>query len=287
MMSKGISFARKEGRLLNALTVDVEDWFHLCAVGDYLPTDKWDEYESRVNKTTDRVLRLLDKYDAKVTFFVLGYVAEKNPELVARVHSDGHEIATHGTFHQRVLDMTPDEFREDLRRSVRILEGITGERPIGYRAPEWTIVRETFWALDILVEEGFLYDSSTVPLSCMGDRRLPAWPSRISTPKGEIIEFPASTMRCLWEHFPFTGGLPMRMSPYWFIVEGIKKANRIGYPAMVYTHPWEFDDRPPRLDIPLRRRFMRDYLMSSTPKKVESLLSRFAFAPLREVLGLV
>ena len=270
--------------VLNALTVDVEDWYHVCAVGEYLPTDRWDAYESRVNKTTERVLDLLDRYDTKVTFFILGYVAERNPDLVRKVHRQGHEVATHGTFHQRVMDMTPDEFREDLRHSVRILEEITGERPIGYRAPEWTIVRETFWAWDILIEEGFLYDSSTVPLTCMGDRSLPRWPFKVTCDAGEILEFPASTMRCLWENFPFTGGLPMRMSPYWFTVAGIRKANRMGYPAMVYTHPWEFDDEPPKLDLPFRRRFMHDYLMKSTPRKVEGLISAFPFAPIRDVL---
>jgi len=272
--------------ILNALTVDVEDWYHICAVGDFLPTGNWDAYESRVNRNMERVLELLDRYDTKVTFFILGYVAEKNPDLVRKVFDAGHEIATHGTFHQRLVDMTPDEFREDLRRSVGVLEEITGERPIGYRAPEWTVVRETLWALDILVEEGFLYDSSTVPLTCMGDRAWPRWPSRVTTPKGDIVEFPASTMRCLWENFPYTGGLPMRMSPYWFIVEGIKKTNRIGYPVMVYTHPWEFDDAPPKLELPFRRRFMHEYLMRSTPRKVEGLISRFRFAPIRDVLEL-
>jgi polysaccharide deacetylase family protein (PEP-CTERM system associated) len=239
-----------------------------------------------VNKTTERVLELLDRFGTKVTFFVLGYVAERNPDLVKTVFDAGHEIATHGTFHQRLIEMTPDQFREDLRRSVEILESITGERPVGYRAPEWTVVRETLWAYDILIEEGFRYDSSTVPLTCMGDRALPRWPSKVVCEKGEIVEFPASTMRCLWENFPFTGGLPMRMSPYWFICEGIRKANRMGYPAMVYTHPWEFDDHPPKLELPFRRRFMHDYLMKSTPRKVEALLSRFRFGPIRDVLGL-
>jgi len=272
--------------ILNALTVDVEDWYHICAVGDYLPQDKWDAYEVRVTKTVERVLEMLDRHGTKVTFFVLGYVAEHHPDLVERIYENGHEVATHGTFHQRIFEMTPDEFRKDLRRSMAVLEKITGERPIGYRAPEWSITRETLWAYDILVEERFLYDSSTVPLTCMGDRALPRWPSKVTTAAGELLEFPASTMRCLWENLPFTGGLPMRMSPYWFIVEGIKKANRMGYPAMVYTHPWEFDDHPPKLELPFRRRFMHDYLMKSTPRKVEALLARFRFGPIREVLGL-
>jgi polysaccharide deacetylase family protein (PEP-CTERM system associated) len=272
--------------MLNALTVDVEDWYHVCAVDEYLPQSKWDEYENRVNRNTEKVLALLERYGVRVTFFVLGYVAEHNPDLVRKVYEAGHEVATHGTFHQRLIDLTPDQFREDLRRSVQILQGITGVKPIGYRAPEWTVARETLWAFDILVEEGFLYDSSTVPLSCMGDRALPRWPHKVKCRAGEILEFPSSTMRCLWENFPFTGGLPMRMSPYFFIVEGIKKANRIGYPAMVYTHPWEFDENPPKLDLPFRRRFMSQYLRRSTPRKVEALMARFRFGPIREVLGI-
>ncbi len=270
--------------ILNALTVDVEDWYHVCAVGDYLPTEKWGEYENRVNKNSRKILDLLRKYDTRVTFFVLGYVAEKNPDLVRMFRDGGHEIATHGYLHQRLIDITPAEFEADLGRSLDAIGNAADCEIIGYRAPEWTVVRETAWAWDILIENGFKYDSSVVSLTMMGDRAFPRFPFVVRTGGGSIIEFPASTMRCLWEGFPYTGGLPLRMSPFWFTVEGMKKTNRMGYPSLVYMHPWEFDDDPPKTRLPLGRRFMHDYLIKSVPSKIEGLLERFRFGPIKEVL---
>jgi polysaccharide deacetylase family protein (PEP-CTERM system associated) len=272
--------------VLNALTVDVEDWYHVCAVGEFLPAEKWSEYESRVNQNCEKILDLLRRHDTKVTFFVLGYVAEQNPELVRRFHEEGHEIATHGYLHQRLIDLGPPEFHEDLRASLRAIRSAVDCDIFGYRAPEWTVVSRTAWAYDILVSEGFRYDSSTVPLTMMGDRSFPRFPHIVHTPAGRIWEFPATTMRCLWENFPYTGGLPLRMSPFWFTVSGIRRLNRIGYPAMVYMHPWEFDENPPQTRLPAGRQFMHTYLMKSVPRKIEGLLERFRFGPIRDVLKL-
>jgi len=272
--------------VLNALTVDVEDWYHVCAVEDWIPEEKWDRYENRVNSNCEKILALLRRYDTRVTFFVLGYVAKKNPEIIRRFHEEGHEIATHGYLHQRLLDITASEFEADLHRSIDAIHRAVDCEILGYRAPEWTLTRRTSWVWDILAQAGFHYDSSTIPLTMMGDRVLPRFPFRVHTPHGALWEFPASTMRCLWEGFPFTGGLPLRMSPFWFTVEGMRKANRIGYPAMVYMHPWEFDDDPPHIPLPPTRAFMHNYLMTTVPKKIEGLLERFRFGPIRDVLKL-
>jgi len=271
---------------LNALTVDVEDWYHVCAVGDYLPMEKWDAYENRVNRNCERILDLLRAHRTKVTFFVLGYIAERNPDLVRSFHSEGHEIATHGYLHQRLFDMTPEEFDDDLTSSMAAIRRAVDCPIAGYRAPEWTVTHETGWAYDILIDSGLQYDSSTVPLTMMGDRLYPRYPFKVHTRRGSIWEFPATTMRCLWESFPYTGGLPLRMSPFWFTVQGIRKLNRMGYPAMVYMHPWEFDENPPRIPLPPGRKFMHEYLMTSVPSKIEGLLERFRFGPIRDVLGI-
>lgn len=267
----------------NAFTVDLEDWYHICAVEDFLPQTKWDEYESRVVESTELLLELLEKHHYKATFFVLGYIAQRHPELILKIHQQGHEIASHGYAHQRLMQMNPENFREDLRKSVRILEEVVGVRPKGYRAPEWTLVPETFWALDILIEEGFVYDSSMMPLSMMGDRRLKAYPHLIQREKGTLLEFPATTMRCLWESLPFTGGLPLRMSPYWYTVTKMRFMNRLGIPTMLYVHPWEMDHQPPKMKLPPTRAFMHYFQLKVVPQKISALMDCFSFTSLEEI----
>jgi len=271
--------------MLNAFTIDVEDWYHICNVDAYLPRTEWDAYEHRVERTSELLLRLLEKYDTRATVYILGYVAERCPQLVERMRDAGHEIATHGYEHRRVFEMTPEEFRTDLRRSIDVLSSIAGVPIRAFRAPEWSIRPDTPWALDILAAEGITIDSSTMPLTGYGHRSIPPRPHRLETPHGDLIEFPATTMRCLWEHLPYTGGLPLRLTPYWFICTGIRRLNRAGIPALVYTHPWEFDPSPPRVPLPMTRRFLHDFGVRSAPAKIEGVLSQFDFAPMSEVLA--
>jgi polysaccharide deacetylase family protein (PEP-CTERM system associated) len=264
--------------------VDLEDWYHICAVEDFLPQERWDQYESRVVESTEYLLNLLKQYQYRATFFVLGYIAQRHPDLIREIARQGHEIASHGYSHQRLMQMTPESFRSDLRRSIDILGELLNLRPVGYRAPEWTVVPETFWALDILIEEGFLYDSSMMPLTLMGNRTLKAYPHRIMREKGTILEFPASTMRCLWESLPYTGGLPLRMSPYWYTATKIRYMNTLNIPSMVYVHPWELDPDPPRMKLPPTRAFMHYFRIKSTPRKIEALLEFFEFTTLSALL---
>lgn len=270
--------------MINALTVDLEDWYHVCGNGDHSAPSKWEEYESRITRNTEKVLVILRHFDVKATFFVLGYIAEKEPTLIKTIAKEGHEIATHGHFHLRILDLTRDKFEEDLRRSKKVIEEITSERILGYRAPEWSIRRDTFWALSIMKKMGLLYDSSMVPLTRMGERGFPAFPRRMETPYGDIIEFPLTTVRCLWERLPFSGGLPLRIAPYWLVLNRLTSINKMGKPGMVYIHPWEFDDEHPEIELPLTRRFMHYFRIRSTQPKVEGLLKNLKFAPIREVL---
>lgn len=272
--------------MINALTVDLEDWYHICGVQGYSNPSQWVTYESRILRNTDKILGLLRAFDTKATFFVLGYIAYREPGLILTIKNEGHEIATHGFYHRRVFEMTEIEFEEDVNNSIETIQSITREPVLGFRAPEWSIRKETPWALGILRKCGILYDSSMVPLTPMGNRTYPVYPQKITTAHGEICEFPLTTTRLFWENLPFTGGLPLRISPYFYILSKIRQINRHGYPAVVYIHPWEFDADQPKIDLPLSRRFMHYYNIKSTPKKVEGLLRNLKFSPVRDILRL-
>ncbi|MBI5026561.1 MAG: polysaccharide deacetylase family protein [Nitrospirae bacterium] len=272
--------------MLNALTVDLEDWYHICGVERHPDMSQWDAYESRIVRNTDNILRLLKTYNTRATFFVLGYIAYKEPTLIKAIKAEGHEIATHGFCHRRIFEMTEREFEEDVRKSVDIISSITSEKVLGFRAPEWSIRKETSWALGILRKLGILYDSSMVPLTRMGSRDFPLYPCKYKTEHGDIWEFPLTTTGLFWENLPFSGGLPLRLAPYFYIVSKVKRINRQGFPAIVYIHPWEFDREQPRIDLPLSRRFMHYFNIKVAPQKIEGLLKHLPFAPVKDVLGL-
>jgi polysaccharide deacetylase family protein (PEP-CTERM system associated) len=270
---------------VNALSVDLEDWYHVCGGGETEDPLQWDAYESRVTRNTQTVLSLLAQAGVRATFFVLGYIALREPGLIRAIVRDGHEVATHGHFHRRVFELSPAEFEDDLARSLEAIAAAGGGRAVGYRAPEWSIRPHTMWALSILRKHGILYDSSMVPLTRMGDREYPRLPARFATDHGDIAEFPLTTVRCFGEGLPFTGGLPMRLAPYWYIVSAVRRMNRRGQPALVYVHPWEFDAAQPRIALPWSRRFMHYFNLSATPRKLAGLLRHVPFASVREVLG--
>ena len=270
--------------MINCMTVDLEDWYHICGVEGYSDPKQWDTYENRTIKNTDKILRLFRFYNIKATFFVLGYIALKEPGLIKTIKNEGHEIATHGFYHKRIFEMTEQEFEEDVSNSISVISSITNEKVLGFRAPEWSIREETLWVLKILKKLGILYDSSMVPLSGMGSRDFPIYPCKFDTDYGQIWEFPLTTTRLFWENLPFTGGLPLRMFPYFYIVSKIQRINQEGYPAIVYIHPWEFDMEQPHIDLPLSRRFMHYFNIKVTPKKVEGLLQHFQFSTVKDIL---
>jgi polysaccharide deacetylase family protein (PEP-CTERM system associated) len=270
----------------NALSVDLEDWYHICGVESCSDRSKWDAYESRVVGDTGTILRLLQAYNVRATFFVLGYIAMKEPDLIKIIHDQGHEIATHGFYHRRVFEMTREEFAQDIDQSISVISAITKERVLGFRAPEWSVRKSTPWVFKILRKAGILYDSSMVALTGMGSRDFPRYPIKIDTGEGEIWEFPLSTIRLFHEHVPFSGGLPLRLTPYFYAASTIAKMNKAGIPAIVYMHPWEFGKDRPYIELPPSRRFMHYFNIESTPGKIEGLLRRFKFAPVLDVLGL-
>lgn len=272
--------------MINGITVDIEDWYHICGLEGCSHISQWDTYESRINKNTNKILNLLHRYNVKATFFILGYIAYREPELIKTIKEAGHEIASHGYYHKRIFEMTEQEFEEDIRRSIDVISSVTNERVIGFRAPEWSIRKRTPWALKILRKLEILYDSSMVPLTRMGERSFPISPYKFDTEFGAIWEFPLTTSKLFLENIPFSGGLPLRITPYFYVVSKINKMNKEGYPAMVYMHPWEFDTYKPKIELSLNRRFMHYFNLGAMPKKVEGLLKNLSFGPLREVLGL-
>jgi polysaccharide deacetylase family protein (PEP-CTERM system associated) len=279
--------------VINALTIDVEDYFHVSAFEGCVRRSDWDIHPSRVEKNTAAVLDLLDDHGAKGTFFVLGWVAERFPSLVREIKGRGHEVACHGYGHELVYRIGPENFRRDIRRARQLLEDITGGRVNGYRAPSFSITRESAWAIDIIIEEGFLYDSSLFPIShdLYGFRGISPYPHDFRRPSGILKEFPLSTLEIKWLgrslRLPVAGGGYLRFWPSWFMHWAIRKINTIdGQPAVFYFHPWEMDPGQPRIKAGLKSRLRHYHNLHKTEGRIRRLLSEFRFAPMARVLGL-
>ncbi len=272
------------------MSVDVEDYFQVGLFENVIARGDWDEFELRVERNTHALLDLFDVHGVTATFFVLGWVAERCPDLVRSIVERRHELAAHGYDHRRVTSQTPSEVRSDVRRTKRILEEIAEAEVIGYRAPSYSIVRDTLWALDILVEEGFLYDSSIFPIvhDYYGMPDAPRFPWQIESKSGgSLHEFPISTVRIGGRNLPFVGGGYLRHFPTPWIRWGMRRLNgREGRPALVYIHPWEIDPGQPRQDVRLLTRIRHYRNLRAAKNKLASLLERFHFAPVREVLGI-
>ena len=273
--------------MINAMTVDLEDWYHSI---DLISCMDWDKYECRIEKNTYKILELFEQFHVKATFFVLGYVAEKRLSLIKEIHDMGHEIATHGYYHRLVYRQTPHEFREDLRKSLRVIEDITCEKVLGYRAPYWTITKESYWALDILQEEGIRYDSSIYPVKTYlyGIPDSPVYPYTVKQKMGEkLVEFPPSTVTILGFRIPVAGGFYLRALPSWLIVWGIQRINEHGQPAIVYIHPPEFDPKKPVVSLPFKERILHYYNLGVVEEKLKILLSMFKFTSINDLLKVV
>ncbi|UCD91097.1 MAG: polysaccharide deacetylase family protein [Desulfobacterales bacterium] len=272
-------------RVDNILTVDVEDWFHICGIEDMIPADRWSRLESRVSDNTLKILMVLQKKRIKATFFVLGSVAEKHPSLVKAIQRHGHEIATHGYSHQRVYTMSPEAFRKDLRKSVSIISEITGCGINGYRAPEWSIRDDSLWALDILQEEGFLYDSSMAPLPIIGNSGYAKTPYEINLDGGRLWEVPPLVAVTPLVNLPLGGGWGLRTFPYSLIRSSIRRLNHQGQPALIYLHPREFDRANPYIRLSLVKQFVVNAGVERTDTRLERLLDDFIFTTISDVLG--
>jgi len=272
----------------NALTIDLEDYFHVSAYADKVRVEAWDSYPSRVEKNTDRLLELLAEQDCLATFFVLGWVAEKKPQVVARVAAAGHEIACHSMLHRRIFDLTPQEFREDTRRAKAVIEDRTGKRVAGYRAPSFSITKKSYWALDILAEEGFQYDSSIYPVEhpSYGIADASRTPYLINTSSGPILEFPMPTLAIGSKRSPIGGGAYLRLLPYSYTLRSIRYLNQHeDFPVCVYIHPWELDPEQPRMGGSLSTRARHYFGLGGTETKLRRLIRDVEFCPLASLIG--
>jgi polysaccharide deacetylase family protein (PEP-CTERM system associated) len=272
----------------NALTIDLEDYFHVSAYAGKVRLEEWDSYPSRVEQNTDRLLELLAEHDCLATFFVLGWVAEKKPGVVARVAAAGHEIACHSLLHRRIFDLTPQEFREDTRRAKAVIEAVTGKRVAGYRAPSFSVTKKSSWALNILLEEGFQYDSSVFPVEhpSYGIPDAPRTPYWINTTSGRILEFPMPTLAIGTKRSPIGGGAYLRLLPYSYTLWAIRHLNRNeNFPVCVYIHPWELDPQQPRMGGSLSARARHYFGLRGTETKLRRLIREVKFCPLATVIN--
>lgn len=274
--------------IVNALTVDVEDYFMVSAFADIVKFQDWPQYESRIEVNTQKVLELLSEHNVKATFFVLGWIAECYPALVRAISSAGHEVASHGYNHRLIYNLTPDEFREDVRISREILEDIIGAPVVGFRAASYSVTKKSLWALDILMEEGFKYDSSIFPIhhDRYGFPKFSRFPTIIKRQAGKLLEIPPSTIRIWGKNIPIAGGGYLRLLPISVVKWGIRSINeKEQQPAVIYFHPWEIDHKQPRLNGN-RLSVFRHYInIDKTAQKLCSMLSIFRFGSIKDIFA--
>lgn len=279
--------APRPAPVVNALTVDVEDYFHVSAFDKPGKRERWPDFESRVGRNTDRLLQLFADASVRATFFVLGWVAERHPDLVRRIAAGGHEVASHGYSHRLVYDMTPASFREDLRRAKDAIGAAAGVEVRGYRAPSFSITRRSLWAIDVLIEEGYVFDSSIYPIyrDRYGLPGAPRFAHAIVRPSGRLLEVPPSTVRLAGMTLPVGGGGYFRLYPFAVTRRAIDRLNNRDYrPAVVYLHPWEIDPAQPRQRGSAFSRFRHHVNIRETEARLCRLLSLFAFGPLSSVI---
>jgi polysaccharide deacetylase family protein (PEP-CTERM system associated) len=325
--------------MLNTLTIDVEDYFQVHAFSHIIRYEDWGKFESRVEVNTRRILDILvdpsslqtpnspragDPYGpeaehrtpVRATFFCLGWIAERYPLLIKEIQAQGHEIACHGYAHRLIYHYSKEEFKEDIHKAKGILEDIIGQEVLGYRAPSYSITNNSKWALEMLAEEGFKYDSSIFPIQhdfygifdaprfpfvvSLNGNGCPEFNPPLSTPNSElrmlnsdppkpqsIIEFPLSTVRVGKFNLPISGGGYFRLFPYFMIKKGLDRINQIeGQPFIFYLHPWELDPDQPRIqEVGLRSRFRHYINLNKTESRFKKLLRDFTFLPLKDLLS--
>lgn len=274
-------------RVRHFFTVDVEEHFHVNGFERWVPRRDWDRYPSRVAIGTERVLDLLARYDARATFFTLGWVAERHPALVRRIAAAGHEIASHGDLHRRIPTLSPDEMRADVRRAKRALEDCTGAPVRGFRSPSFSITRGQEWALEVLLEEGHTYDSSLFPIR-RPDYGYPGAltvPHVIRTPSGPITELPLATASLAGMRMPAAGGGYLRQFPLSLMQRALRQYEARRVPAMCYIHPWELDPEQPRIEVPWLARVRHYRNLEKVAPRLEVLFREFRFGSVYEWMG--
>lgn len=275
---------RPQSAVVDGMSVDLEDYFQVEAFAKSIPRSRWPLYPSRVKHNTFRTLELFKEKRCEATFFVLGWIAEREPALIRAVAEAGHEIACHSHLHRPLYTLTPQEFRDDLRRSKAAIEDACGRKVLGFRAPTFSITDKSLWALDVLLEEGFEYDSSIFPIhhDLYGMPGAPRWLHQRESPSGRSIwELPPSTVRIGKTIVPFGGGGYLRLLPMSFTRWAIETTHqRERQPVIVYFHPWELDPEQPRLAGTWKSRFRHYNGLDRTVERLQEILSIGRFQPL-------
>jgi len=273
---------KQSNQITNYLTIDVEEHFQVAAFDDIVSSKDWGLYESRVEKNTKVLLDLLQQHKTKATFFIVGWTAKRHPDLVREIANQGHDVGCHSYMHRKIYDLTPEEFRKDTIKAKAILEQVTGKKIIGYRAPSYSITKKSLWAIDILDDLGFEYDSSIFPIF-HDNYGIPGAPRfRYQHESLNMIEYPISTAKVLGRNFPVAGGGYFRFLPYWVTKRLLSSINdREKRPFIFYLHPWEVDPNQPRFKkARLFSRFRHYNNLEQTSLRFQRLLGDFDFAPL-------
>jgi len=274
---------------IHAMSIDVEEHFQVAAFDNPARRHQWSSIESRVERNIDIILNCLDECQIKSTMFVLGWVGQRFPQLVRRIADEGHEIASHGYAHELVTTQTPEQFRQDVRKAKEVLENACGQPVLGYRAPTFSIVQETLWALPILVEEGYVYDSSIFPVyhDQYGIPGANPLPHIQSTSKGPLWEIPPSTYKVGWVRLPVAGGGYFRILPYWLLSLFLRRIDSAGQVIVFYLHPWEFDPNQPKMSGKFLSKLRHYWNLEKTEPRYRRLIRDFRFGSIRESLPMI
>ena len=271
-------------RITNALTIDVEDYFQVSAMAPYIRRSQWDSIDCRVERNVDRILALLARHDTRATFFTLGWVAERYPQLVRAIVAQGHELASHGHGHERASDLSREAFSQDITRAKQVLEDVGGVAVQGYRAPSFSIGEGNLWAFDCLQQAGYRYSSSIYPIK-HDHYGMPDAPRFAHTIRDGLIEIPITTVRLGQRNLPSSGGGWFRLFPYALSRWMIGRVNRADHaPAIFYFHPWEIDHEQPRVaGIDLKTRFRHYVNIARTERRLEGLLRDFSWGRMDDI----
>jgi polysaccharide deacetylase family protein (PEP-CTERM system associated) len=282
-----MSSPERRDPILNAFTVDVEDYFHVQGYADVIRPSEWEGFESRVERNTDALLARLAEKEVRGTFFVLGWVARRHPSVVRKIAAAGHEVASHGMNHTMIYTQSPETFRTETRDGKAVLEDLIQMPVKGYRAATYSITTRSLWALSILAEEGFSYDSSIFPVrhDRYGIPRAPRWPYTVACGNGgTLVEFPLSTLGVLGYNLPVAGGGYFRLFPYLLSSFALGRLNRTGRPFIFYIHPWEIDPGQPRIATGRMATFRHRVNLARCEARIVRLLGRFRLGTALEVL---
>jgi polysaccharide deacetylase family protein (PEP-CTERM system associated) len=271
--------------VLNGISFDIEDWFQVENLKEAISYNDWEGCDLRVVENTRKILKILERHQTRATFFVLGWIAEKCPSLIKEIAAEGHEIASHGYGHELIYKLTPEAFYNDLWRSKEILESITTTPVLGYRAPSFSITPKSEWAIDVLKDLGFTYDSSIFPTSFhnrYGFNGISSSPFKFSN---GLVEMPLSTYRIGGANFPLAGGGYFRLFPYSYFQRFFRRLNKQNKPIIFYLHPWELDPEQPRMKIRFNYRLRHYVNLEKTEGRLEKLLKEFRFVPLIDLVS--